>query len=130
MKAKIFKIGMLAIALIFVVVGASVAGDKDSRRPPKQRGPQQAYVVKHQGRIHHPPGNRHAEQYARRYRPIPRPVQRVRPNHLEQRAHRPIYRHHDHRHYYGCYPSHSQFFIGGSIFEPGWAFTFGTGSRR
>jgi hypothetical protein len=105
MVPRAIKIAMIAAALIFMCFGAAWAGGRNYHRVYKNN----AYSTRHYQINHYNQRwNRHPYQVYRRYRYHSRPVPRSR-----------------HPYPYDRYSSYrSSYFIGGSVFEPGWSFSF------
>jgi hypothetical protein len=105
MASRATKIFMIAAALIFMCAGASWAGGRNYHRPHKNYG----YSTKHyKMNRYYQRSNKHPHSAYRTYRYYPRPVHRFR-----------------HPRPYDRYSSYrSSYFIGGSVFEPGWSFSF------
>ena len=110
MKKKIMKIGLIIVALMFVLAGTSLAGERNKRGQRQNQYRQDGHGQKFQGHNQHSKNSRYRERDRRHYtprhhyKPSHRRYQKY--GHSPRRAwrhhikkhHRPAYRHYR-RHY-------------------------------
>ena len=143
MKTKFLKIGLIALAFTFVFTGSSWATNKHRERKPKKTYHKRTYHGDHVKKRYNDArhwrhgGGHRRHYYKKRHHRYYHPFLEYRRHH-EHRYYRPYhyrYRHHHYRKYHHYRRHHRRIdhhhsnngaFIIGSVFEPGWGFTFAT----
>ena len=136
MKTRLLKIGLIALAFTFVITGSSWATSKHKERKHEKRYSKQIYHVDQVKKRFNADGHRRYH-YKNRHYPYYNPFFEYRRHH-EYRYYRPHhyrYRQHPYQNYHHYRRHHRRFdqhhsdngaLIIGSVFQPGWDFTFAT----
>jgi hypothetical protein len=142
MKAKLLKISVMTIMVIFLFAGASWADGAKNRYHKQDRNKHSRIEPDRNNRYREPSHNsRRGYEYPRRQykkhyvrHPAAHRAERDAFNH-DRRYHRPVHKHDPHRrkvirkHYHKRKPSYNVFSFRVPSFEPGWAVTFKTKNR-
>jgi hypothetical protein len=131
MNTKLMKIGMIAAALIFILVGPSWAKNNQQQYKHKKHHNKQVYQDDHVKKGHS--GGKHwRNRYQKGHYRYNRPGywyrRHPRYHRYQPYPHRRYHQHHYRKHYRRFDHHHSQndLVIIGSVYEPGWGFTFAT----
>ena len=142
MKAKLLKISVMTIVVIFLFAGASWADGEKNRHHKQDRNKHIRTEHDRSDRYREPSHNsRRSYEYPRRQykkhyvrHPAVHRAERHAFNH-DRRYHRPVHKHDPHRrkvirkHYHKRKPSYNVFSFRVPAFESGWAVTFKTKNR-
>jgi hypothetical protein len=142
MKAKLLKISVMTIMVIFLFAGASWADSAKNRHHKHVRNKHIRTEHDKSDRYREPSHNSRRgyehprRQYKKHYvrHPAAHRAERHAFNH-DRRYHRPVHKHDPHRrkvirkHYHKRKPSYNVFSFRVPSFEPGWAVTFKTKNR-